>query len=72
MGDPAPVPAIEPAWCEEFVQRWITAWNAHDADQVLGLLTDDIVWDDPAWPRTMYGKAEARELLAHNWRAFPT
>lgn len=37
----------------------------------LELLTDDIVYDDSAWPRTMHGKADVREFLEHSWRAFP-
>ncbi|MFC7447092.1 ester cyclase [Rhodococcus daqingensis] len=42
----------------------------HDPDQLLELLTDDIVYDDCAWPRTMHGKADVREFIDNTWRAF--
>lgn len=63
--------SVTAVWIEEFGQRWGTAWNTHDPDQVLELLTDDIVYDDSAWPQTMHGKADVREFLEHSWRAFP-
>ncbi len=34
-------------------------------------MTDDIVYDDTAWPQTMRGKADVREFLDHTWTAFP-
>ena len=34
-------------------------------------MTDDIVYDDSAWPETMRGKAAVREFPSSTWRAFP-
>jgi steroid delta-isomerase-like uncharacterized protein len=62
---------IDAAWVEEFGQRWMEAWNSHDPDRLLGLMAEDIVYDDSAWPRTMRGHGDVREFLAHTWRAFP-
>ena len=62
---------IDTAWAEEFAERWAAAWNSHDAERVLELVTDDIVYDDSAWPETMRGKAAVREFIDHTWRAFP-
>jgi steroid delta-isomerase-like uncharacterized protein len=54
-----------------FAQRWEGAWNSHQPDRVLELMTEDIVYDDSAWPRTMRGHADVREFLASIWRAMP-
>jgi steroid delta-isomerase-like uncharacterized protein len=62
---------VDTAWLEEFIPRWAAAWNSHQPERVLELMTDDIVYDDSAWPETMRGKAAVREFLDHTWRAFP-
>src|SRR5437588_12294908 len=62
---------VEPEWVEEFAQRWASAWNSHDPDQVLGLLTEDIVYDDAASPETMRGHGDVRAFMDMTWRAFP-
>jgi steroid delta-isomerase-like uncharacterized protein len=54
-----------------FIERWEAAWNSHQADRVLELMTEDIVYDDSAWPRTMRGHGDVRGFLEHTWRAFP-
>jgi hypothetical protein len=46
-----------------FAERWEAAWNSHQPDRVLELMTDDIVYDDSAWPRTMRGHGDVREFL---------
>jgi steroid delta-isomerase-like uncharacterized protein len=51
--------------------QWAEAWNSHQPDRVVALMTDDIVYDDSAWPKTMRGHADVREFLDHTWRAFP-
>ena len=56
---------------DEFVQRWLTAWNSHEPERVLELMTDDILFDDSARSQTMRGPTEVREFLALLWRAFP-
>jgi steroid delta-isomerase-like uncharacterized protein len=58
-------------WVEGFRDRWWAAWNSHQPERMLELMTEDIVWDDAGWPRTMRGHAEAREYLEFMWRAFP-
>ncbi|NKY76839.1 SnoaL-like domain-containing protein [Rhodococcus opacus] len=70
-GEQTSAQKLDPAWVDEFAELWGNAWNAHDPAQVLELLTDDIVYDDSAWPKTMRGKADVREFLDHGWRAFP-
>jgi steroid delta-isomerase-like uncharacterized protein len=54
-----------------FAERWEGAWNSHQADRVLELMTEDIAYDDSAWPTTMRGHAQVREFLESAWRAMP-
>lgn len=63
--------AIDRVFAEEFHQRWLEAWNSHDAEKVLACLAEDIVIDDSGWPRTMRGHADVREFVDYTWRAFP-
>jgi steroid delta-isomerase-like uncharacterized protein len=55
----------------EFVPRWLDAWNSHDADRVLELLTEDVEIRDDSWPKTMHGHRDVREFLEALWRAVP-
>ena len=56
---------------EDFSGRWMAAWNSHQLDRLLALMTEDIVYDDSAWPKTMRGHSDVREFVEHSWRAFP-
>ena len=58
-------------WTREFVQRWLEAWNSHEADRLLALMTDDIEYRDDSWQKTMRGHADVREFLDATWRATP-
>jgi steroid delta-isomerase-like uncharacterized protein len=62
-------PSID--WIRDFVPRWLEAWNSHEADRVLGFLTEDAEIRDDSWPRTMHGHADVREFLDALWRAIP-
>jgi steroid delta-isomerase-like uncharacterized protein len=62
---------LDPGFARDFADRWAAVWNSHDPDRLLELMTDDIVYDDSAWPRTMHGHAEVRDFLAFAWRALP-
>jgi steroid delta-isomerase-like uncharacterized protein len=62
---------VDPAFVEDFAERWLEAWNSHDPEKLLALMTDDIVYDDSAWPKTMHGHGDVRAFLEHTWRAFP-
>lgn len=55
----------------DFVSRWLEAWNSHQPDRVLELLTEDVEVRDDSWPRTMHGHADVREFLEALWRAVP-
>jgi steroid delta-isomerase-like uncharacterized protein len=62
---------LDQAWVADLVQRWADAWNSHEHARVLDLVTEDILYDDSAWPATMHGHAEVRAFLDFTWRAFP-
>ena len=56
---------------DAFGQRFGPAWNSHEPDRLLELMTDDVVYDDSAWPRTMRDHSQVREFLEFLWRALP-
>ena len=62
---------LDREWLDDFTERWEAAWNSHEPEPLLELMTEDIVYDDSAWPRTMRGHADVREFLEFTWRAFP-
>jgi predicted ester cyclase len=49
---------VDPALARAFLQRLHAAANAHDAEAVAAQCTDDVVWEDPAAPHTLHGRAE--------------
>jgi steroid delta-isomerase-like uncharacterized protein len=52
-------------------EEFIAAWNAHDTDRALALLSDDAVWRDVAIPEPMRGKAAIRQYIESWFAAFP-
>ncbi|HEX8051470.1 MAG TPA: nuclear transport factor 2 family protein [Thermoleophilaceae bacterium] len=63
--------ALTNEWVEEFGERYFAAWDSHDPDRLLELMTEDVVYEDSAWPMPMNGHAEVREFLEFVYRAFP-
>ena len=51
--------------------RWVDAWNSHEVDRVLALMSEDIEYHDVSSPKPMRGHADVRELLESTWRAAP-
>jgi steroid delta-isomerase-like uncharacterized protein len=62
---------VDASTLQEFAQRYAAAWNGRDASAMDALVTDDIVWLDPALPQPARGKAEVRAFMEDSWRAFP-
>jgi steroid delta-isomerase-like uncharacterized protein len=62
-------PSIE--WIRDFARRWIDAWNSHEVDRLLALMSEDIEYRDDASPKPMRGHADVREFLEATWRALP-
>jgi steroid delta-isomerase-like uncharacterized protein len=55
----------------DFAQRYAAAWNGNDVDAMAGLLTEDIVWSDPALPEPAHGVAAVQQFMRDSFRAFP-
>lgn len=47
----------------DFVERYLDAWNRHDADAVLGFMTHDCTYTDVAVGETYSGSAALREFV---------
>lgn len=62
---------VDHDFAAEFADRWLSAWNSHQPDRLLELMTEDIEYDDSAWPRQMRGYGDVREFLESTWRALP-
>jgi steroid delta-isomerase-like uncharacterized protein len=55
----------------EFVARYEEAWNGCDTAAMAELITDDIVWADPAMPEPARGIPAVQEFMRISFRAFP-
>ncbi len=54
-----------------FTERYAAAWNEGDVDAIAQMVTDDIVWADPALPEPARGIAAVQEFMRVSFRAFP-
>jgi steroid delta-isomerase-like uncharacterized protein len=66
-----PTAGVDLEFVTGFAERWEAAWNSHQAERVLELMTEDIVYDDSAWPKPMRGHGDVREFLTSVWRGMP-
>jgi steroid delta-isomerase-like uncharacterized protein len=56
----------------DFAGRWVPAWNTHDIDELVAMVTEDVTWEDPAMRgETVHGHAEFRAFTETYFRAFP-
>ena len=61
-------PAVGEAAASDILARWYEAWNAHAAEAISALMTDDVIYEDPAAPTpVMHGPAAVEQ---HARRAF--
>jgi steroid delta-isomerase-like uncharacterized protein len=67
----AEVAAADIGAVEEFGGRWAEAWNGHDADAVAAMCAEDLVYDEPALGKTVYGRDAIRDFVANMSRTFP-
>ena len=54
-----------------FTQRYRAAWNECDTDLIAEMVTEDIVWADPALPEPAVGVPAVQEFIRSSFRAFP-
>jgi steroid delta-isomerase-like uncharacterized protein len=62
---------LDPAFVEQFKQRFFEAWNAIDGAALAALCTEDIVWNEPLWLRPACGRQEVRDYVQATKVAFP-
>lgn len=67
---PSAAAGLDPAFLDDFGQRWLAAWNARDADGLAALCTDDVEFFDPAI-QTVHGRPAVADWLRKCARAFP-
>lgn len=53
-----------------FTARYVAAWNGCDTDAMAQLITDDIVWADPALPEPARGIAAVQDFMRVSFVAF--
>ncbi len=54
-----------------FVARYLAVWNDSDTSAMADLITEDIVWADPAMPAPARGVPAVQEFMRTSFRAFP-
>ncbi len=70
MAAPTSTPAV-PADLGAFTSRYAAAWNACDTDTMAQLITEDIVWADPALPEPARGIPAVQQFMRDSFRTFP-
>jgi steroid delta-isomerase-like uncharacterized protein len=66
-----PDTGVDPAFLEDWNARMLAAWNGHDVDTIVAMLSEDIAWDDPSEPETLQGREAVRRFITETFRAFP-
>ena len=60
---------------QSFVRRMLAAWNAHDVESAMALMTEDCVWEIPRGSEphgTLFGGSTAvRAAIANAFRSIP-
>jgi steroid delta-isomerase-like uncharacterized protein len=70
MATSTPSPTV-PLDMRGFVDRYAAAWNDCDTRAMAALVSEDVVWEDPALPQPARGVAEVQEFMRSSFRAFP-
>lgn len=53
------------------IELLFRAYNQHDVDAILALLTEDVIFVDPNAAKPVNGRAAAAELISSQFTAFP-
>jgi steroid delta-isomerase-like uncharacterized protein len=56
---------------QELARSWDEAWSARDASRIADHLTEDAVYEDPALPEIVHGRAAFREQVQNILNALP-
>jgi steroid delta-isomerase-like uncharacterized protein len=66
-----PAGGLEPAFAEQWLERFLEAWNKPDGDVLAAISTDDVLWSDPVLPEPERGRDGMRRFVAETAQAFP-
>lgn len=70
-GDTEAAP-VDEALVGNVIPHVVAAFNAHDADDFVAVMTEDVVFEHSAAPVPMHGRAEVSTFYTNTiWRAFP-
>lgn len=53
------------------VESLVAAWNSHDAERILALFTDDLVYEDVTFGAVCHGREETRQFFNDAFGSFP-
>jgi steroid delta-isomerase-like uncharacterized protein len=62
---------LDPEFLDDWSARYLAAWNAHDVEAIVGMVADDVAWDDPALPKTFFGREGVRHFAEATFKTFP-
>ncbi|GAA6524394.1 nuclear transport factor 2 family protein [Intrasporangium sp. DVR] len=62
---------LSDAALRSFAKAHFDAWNAHDVEACIALMTDDVVYEDPGFESAAHGKAEVAARIRAIFTAFP-
>jgi steroid delta-isomerase-like uncharacterized protein len=65
------VDRVDAEFVRAFAERWLAGWNDHDVEALVGLCTEDVVWEDPALPEPERGHQAVRAYLRGTWSMLP-
>jgi predicted ester cyclase len=70
-GDTEAAP-VDEVLVSNLIARVVRAFNAHDADGFVAVMTEDIVFEHSVAPATLHGRAEVSAFYTNTvWKAFP-
>ena len=62
---------VDTSALQDFLTRYEAAWNGREPSAIEALVTDDVVWHDPALPEPARGPAQVRQFVEESWASFP-
>jgi steroid delta-isomerase-like uncharacterized protein len=62
---------LEIEFIVDWSRRWLAGWNAHEVETLVSMCSEEVVWDDPALPDTVYGHKGVRGFLRAMFETFP-
>ncbi len=56
---------------EKLMNDYLAGWNAHDAEGILSLCTDDVIFEEVPLGQVFRGKKEAKDFISNTFTNFP-